>query len=152
MATKQDFDTAFEKYHRLNAAEYAHLVKWTAVTSDQLAEAEQSVGIHLPVEFKEFLSAYGYGEFYFATIFCPLTTKPNHVLYTMWDYFTWNQFGGNYVPISSNGDELWTGFRVKDKKCSDQLVNFDVDEKGYTGDGFESIWDFLLQVALVTLP
>ena len=152
MATRQEFSVAFATYHSQNAAKYPHLLKLTAVSRSQLEEAERSIGVQLPVEFKDFLLEYGYGELYFAGIFCPLVAAPDRVLFTMWDYFNWEQFGGNYLPIWSNGDELWTGFRVHNNRCSNQLFNFDVDARDYTGDSFDSIWDFLLQVALVDLP
>lgn len=150
MISKAEFDRQFEEYHRRNARKRPHLVAWNPVGEAQLREIEQATGIELPPGFHSFLTSYGYGGFYFATIFCPLLERPPGLLYTMWEYHTWPQFDADYLPISSNGDELWAGFKVTNGMCGERLFNYDVDESVYT-DEYDCIWDFLAEVALVDL-
>ena len=149
-----EFEHRFNEYHATNAEKYPHLVGWVPVTAAELDQIEEVKGVKLSEGFRSFLTTYGHGKFYFVTLFSPLLERPDlkrpvGSFFTIWEYYTWQQFDGSYLPICSNGDELWTGFKVKDGKCSERLFNFDVDEGDYTAEEYDSIWDFLDETALV---
>jgi hypothetical protein len=146
--TEQEFEKLFNEYHAEQAEKFPHLAAWRPATKEEIAKAEHAKGVQLPNEFKIFLAKYGYGEFYFASIFCPLLSNPEGIHYEIWDYYP-RKFNDDFLPISSNGDELWTGFRVKDGICSERLYNFNVDKDQFEKTEHESIWDFLAEVALV---
>ncbi len=112
------------------------------LSSEQLREAEEALGLSLPCDCRRFLSEFGAGYFGFAVVYSPEEAS---------DFFMLRGGRGvpaGYIPISDNGCGDLYLFRANDGICSDELYFLDHERGKISPAKYGSILDFLLRVGL----
>jgi antitoxin YobK len=136
-----------EEFHRLVEIHAYHTGRYDErpLTSWQLTQIEREIGIKLPEFYKEFLSAYGAGDFGAVTLLSPdpKSEFPAWEINSMAENRECNFIG--IVELDSD----YYGFLVEHGVCSNDIWRSDYElGREICSTGYSDLFEFLARAAL----
>jgi hypothetical protein len=116
-----EFDMLAEPLRRRSASSAASygfaLIEGLTVTAEQIAAAEQTLGVTLPGKYKTFMTRYGGGTFGFADLL-PIAADTRDDICSI----NRGEFpDASFIAIAPAGTGDFWGFPVTDRLCHDQV-------------------------------
>lgn len=113
-------------------------------TYAEIAEAEKRLAVKFPVEYSQFLSTYGGGNFAFANVF---SARPD----SRWDVVRRNrEIGrGDFLAVSDDQAGGYYGFSVSEGAAHREVIYLDAETgEVFNEPKFPSLFDYLALIGM----
>jgi hypothetical protein len=113
-------------------------------SGDEIALAESALGVSLPLEYRQFMTTYGGGQFLFLDLL--LVAAADQRLEDIIGVNRAEAIPG-FIAIAPVGTGDWWGFEVRDSGC-DERVSFWYHDDGVVEAKYSGFLEFLVEVGL----
>ncbi|MGP0171778.1 SMI1/KNR4 family protein [Pseudomonas sp. NCHU5208] len=110
-----------------------------------VSDAEEKLGVKLPVDYKDFVCEYGGGYFAFSSVYS-LEVGSDWNLVDM--NCKYKKLRGDYVLVSENGVGDFYGYKVVNGVCDSEIYFYDHDVGVWQGAKYRDLFEYLEKVAL----
>jgi hypothetical protein len=116
------------------------------VKESEIAGVEKELGVLLPKAYKQFVKAYGGGDFAYINIFsCDKDGE--------WYITSKNKEASSYLPpdfVAISDDQVggFYGYIIKNNKCEDRIYYWDHENNFFDKRAYNDIIDFIIKVGL----